>query len=287
MKNLQDKIKAYVNNELAPTELADFEAELTQNVELQQEVQAFRDIEFVFKNEKLLAHNAYIRHLRDTIVVEPDLDFDLDKFLNEGDETPQNTENTEGGTRPSPSMKKWWWGAGLALMGLLGVVLYQLNTKKQQETTLKRVSEQHTSLTREVEEDNIHALKDTPLGLGMTYYTGKTYTQAIPYLKDYLQKRRSQEPDYYANLYLGISCLMAHQEADALKYLGIVANGYYTNQTDLSIPAKFYYALAEMAIGKNESVRTYLNQVKNSATSDKLSKEAADILTELDKANIK
>jgi hypothetical protein len=283
MEDLQDKIKGYVKGQLADTERLAFESELAQNGSLQQEVQATQDLIFVFQHEKLLAHHALIRQLKDTIVVEPDLDFDLDSWLDKPDETLLKPENTETLKDNSQAISKRWW-SGLALVGLLSVVFYSVYQQKQQANTLKNLSATHTLPTRTVQEDNTNAATNTPLGLGMQYYAAKSYAQAMPHLQAHLQKHRGQEPDYYAHLYLGISALMVQQHQEAVQHLGIVARGQYSTQINLSIPAKFYYALAQMAMGQKDSVRAYLHQVQMEGQDTPLSAEAAAILNELNKA---
>jgi hypothetical protein len=283
MENLQDTIKAYVNNQLAGAELADFEAKLATNAALQQEVQTFRDVAFIFQHERLLTTNALLRNLRDSTTVAPEMDFDLDEFLNASEQIPEKTPSDAPNTEESlfknlGASTKLWWGAGVLFVGVLGVFFFLNKQSEDQEIALKTLSATYTSPQIEVYVDPIKLKENTLFTEATNSYIAKKYVQAIPIFQRHIELWTIKMPDYHAHLYLGISYLMTRQNVKAMEQLNIVIQGDYSVYVNLTAPAKYYYALALMAEGKTESVKDYLTD----AQKDPFFKDSAtDILQKL------
>ena len=213
----QEKMRAYLSNDLSSTERAAFEEELQQAAELKEELAFNKQLHFITTQQDL---------------------FEVKDILEKIGKDPIQTRKLKGKRWP---LSRFYWGVLFLFLLMLGGFSWWSNQSYQQ-----KLKEQQNLINTYLTplEDVIRSGNATSITLkrGMKYYADKDYPNAIIALK----KQYDGSNDSNAGLYLAISYLLEDQAEESLNILDEIIP---TLEDPILETALWYHALANAAQG--------------------------------------
>jgi tetratricopeptide (TPR) repeat protein len=235
-EQLQEKFQAYLDGTLLPEEKIAFEAQINASEPLKEELNKFRQLRILHKNESLLQAKSVLGKVMDEVHIEPNYGNYAAYFKETG----------------ANKAIKYWASGIFAILLIAGAMLFFQNkqlTKQLHNLANTNLAPMENLIGFANEDKSITAL-------GMKAYDKKEYKTAI----DLLQKAITESPDDGTlRLYLAISYLMLEQNTAAKVLLSPL-----TNVESLStIPAKWYLALCLLKEGEKTEARKILLNLKS------------------------
>lgn len=231
----QENIRRFVEGNLMGDDLEQFKQALQNDVELEQEVAYYRNLEFVLSNERLFR----VSNLIDNI----------------GEESAARQTESSSSTSLKLFFKKTrnkWMLAGFLLLFFSGIFwLYQQRANGSEVEVMLQPYLQPFELLINTDEGTESNLKD-----GIAAYDRKEYATAAKLLEAYVSNHRSH---IYARLYAGISRLLNKEPKAAL----VLLESLYQEDGIVRSAAGWYSSLAQLQIGEYELAKDQLLLLSN------------------------
>jgi len=246
MEGYREQIEAYLSGELSGDALASFEALLSGNEALREEVVLARQINLMAKNEfdrEQLPQNEYTQELR--TFLKSDRAQELKNALKNAEQSYQQQSN------PPKSRRKFYIAAILVL--LLGATFFfQMFKQPSSEKMYANYFslEDMPSLTQR--DDGESSLK-----LALSAFKTKDYSAANNNFKEYLSLNANADPRIY--LYTGISLLEMDQFENALLEFDKLIDSESLDRSK----GYWFKALAYLKVGNNTKAKEVLSELQS------------------------
>jgi tetratricopeptide (TPR) repeat protein len=251
--DIQEKIQTYLAGTMPMQERTIFEAQLTTNATLREEVEFYKLMKMTFQI-----------HDETSNIEEMLLDIATQQPL-----TPDFSKNQEE-IVPKRTSRKWFVALGITTLLLVGAFsFYQYQQNIQHIAKL-------TALMKEITMpmELLVAIPEKPFDaftLGLQAYEQRNYLLAVEQLKKYLY---TQPKDVFAGVYLGISQYFLGENDNAIQTL-LPLIGV---QEPINYAAQWYVSLAYLQVGNKKEAEKWL---KNLSHTKEYGEQAAKLLNEM------
>ncbi len=258
----QDRIEAYLLEEMSPDEKLTFEQEMQTDPSLERDVEAMREMHAEIASWEQDAFLEQLNQIREELDANADTS-GTDASSQESD-SGNEAETSMGDSPPRKGLPRWYFAVAAAILLLIVPLYFILRPSPSLfEQYFDPYQDRYTS----------RASADEEIKQAFSDYNKGQYEESLVHFENYLKVSPS---DSQAVFYNGVAHLAAGQPEKAIDQLSTLQQPDFL----FFIQAKWYLALAYLQANQTETAKTILESLANSDNS--FQQKAGELLEELD-----